>query len=117
MKKILASIAIFALPMVAFAQWGSVGLGGILDTIQVLVNNAVGVLVAIAVLVFVYGIVNYVIAKDEEQKKNARDLIIYGVIGLFAIVAVWGLVNVIANTFGVGGGVGPGTQIDDILVQ
>ena len=114
MKKILAGVGMFALPMVVFAQ---TTLGTILDDIKALVNQAVFVLVAIAILVFVYGIVNYVIAKDEEQKKNARDLIIYGVIGLFAIVAVWGLVNVLANTFGVGGGVGPGNQINDILVQ
>ncbi len=114
MKKILASIATFALPVVAFAQYGSnqgganTNLGNILDTVRNLVNQAVFVLVAIAILVFVYGIVMYVIAKDEEAKKNARDLIIYGVIGLFAIVAVWGLVNVLANTFGVGGGVDVG---------
>lgn len=113
MKKVIASIGAFMLPVIALAQGTGQGgqrttLGNILETIQTLVNQAVFVLVAIGILVFVYGIVMYVISKDEAAKENARNLIIYGVIGLFAIVAVWGLVNVLANTFGVGGGVGVG---------
>jgi hypothetical protein len=113
MKKVIASIGAFMLPVIALAQGTGQGgqqktLGNILETIRTLVNQAVFVLVAIGILVFVYGIVMYVISKDEAAKENARNLIIYGVIGLFAIVAVWGLVNVLANTFGVGGGVGVG---------
>ncbi|MBI2628060.1 MAG: hypothetical protein HYW71_01325 [Candidatus Niyogibacteria bacterium] len=37
---------------------------------------------------------------DEEKRKEGRDHIIYGLIGLFIMVAVWGLVNAIAGTFG-----------------
>jgi hypothetical protein len=107
MKKVIVLVSSFILPVIASAQIYSnaTTVGGILDTIRTLVNQAVFVLVAIGILVFVYGIVMYVISKDEAAKENARNLIIYGVIGLFAIVAVWGLVNVLANTFGVGGGV------------
>lgn len=110
MKKVIALIGSFMLPVIVFAQNTGTGgqqtnLGNILDVVRDLVNKAVYVLVAIGILIFVYGIVMYVISKDEAAKEAARNLIIYGVIGLFAIVSVWGLVNVLANTFGVGGGV------------
>ncbi|MBI2049106.1 MAG: hypothetical protein HYT29_01570, partial [Parcubacteria group bacterium] len=32
-------------------------------------------------------------------KEGARETIIYGVIGLFVMLAAWGLVNVLLNTF------------------
>ena len=36
----------------------------------------------------------------EVTEKEARNVMIYGIIGLFVMVAVWGLVNVLINTFG-----------------
>ena len=100
----------FLLPVAVFAQ-GQVGVqgqsaGGLLVRIQILVNQATTVLVAVAILVFIFGIVRYVIADNEEQKSKAQSLILYGVIGLFAIVSVWGLVNFLANTTGIGPGAG-----------
>ena len=59
-------------------------------------------LVIVALVAFIWGVVQYVIAGgDANKKKEGRNLIIYGLIGLFVIVAVWGLVAVIGNTIGV----------------
>jgi len=38
------------------------------------------------------------IASDEEAKKAGRDRIIFGIIGLAVIVAMWGLVNILIKT-------------------
>ena len=38
--------------------------------------------------------------KDEDKQKEARGVMLYGVIVLFVMVAVWGLVNVLLNGFG-----------------
>jgi len=37
----------------------------------------------------------------QEKKTEGKSHIIYGIIGLFVIVAVWGLVAIIVKTFGV----------------
>ena len=65
-----------------------------------IINSIVPVLIALGVVYFVWGIVSFVIAGDEEAKKAGRDKIIYGIIGLAVIVAMWGLVKILTNTFG-----------------
>ena len=60
------------------------------------------ILMIIATLVFIWGIIQYVLsAGSDDRKKEAKNLIIWGLIALFVIVAMWGLVNVIGSTFGV----------------
>ncbi|OGI59793.1 hypothetical protein A2814_00385 [Candidatus Nomurabacteria bacterium RIFCSPHIGHO2_01_FULL_38_19] len=65
-----------------------------------ILNAVVPILVALGVVYFVYGVITYVIASDEEAKKKGRDRIIFGIIGLAVIVAVWGLVRILTRTFG-----------------
>ncbi len=56
----------------------------------------------LAVLVFIYGVVQYMAGAEEEAKREqGRQFIIWGLIALFAMVSVWGLVRVLNNTFGV----------------
>lgn len=60
-------------------------------------------LVAIGVVYFVWGVVQYVIADGEEAKKKGKDRIIYGIIGFALIIGLWGFVNLIVSTFSLGG--------------
>lgn len=77
----------------------------IINNISSIVKLLVPLLIAIALVFFIVGVIKYITAgADEEKRKEARNTIIYGVIGLFAIVAVWGLVEVISSTFGINAG-------------
>ncbi len=73
----------------------------ILCRTNTLLTTVVPILIALGVIYFVWGVITYVIASDEEAKKAGRDRIIYGIIGLAVIVAVWGLVKILVTTFGV----------------
>lgn len=80
--------------------------GAPLDTVPALLcrigqilNSVIPVLIALGVVYFVWGVVSYVIASDEEAKKTGRDRIIYGIIGLAVIISVWGLVGILVKTF------------------
>lgn len=55
---------------------------------------------AVAFLTFIWGIFQYFIAADEEKRKKGREFVIYGIIGLFLMTAVWGVVSVFLGTFG-----------------
>jgi hypothetical protein len=65
----------------------------------------VPLLFAIAFIVFLYGIANAYILHpgDEAAVKSGHKLILWGVIGFAVMVSLWGLVNVVASTFGLGG--------------
>lgn len=98
------------LPTMAFAQTGAT-FGTVIGTIGDIVDLIVPILVTAALAYFVWGVISYVKASPEEKKKS-RDIIIHGIIGLFAIVSVWGLVKLIQSTFDIEGGAG---DVEDIV--
>jgi hypothetical protein len=79
----------------------------LLNTVQQILNLVIPVIVALGVVYFVWGVVQYFIADAEEAKKTGKDRIIYGIIGLAIITSLWGIVNLLVNTFGLGGASAP----------
>lgn len=76
------------------------------DTILYLINYvAVPVLFALAFIVFLYGIAKAYIFSggSEDGRKEGHQLVLWGIIGFVVMISLWGLVNVVANTFGLGG--------------
>jgi hypothetical protein len=71
---------------------------GFICRIGEFLNAVVPVLIALAVVYFVWGVISYVISDDEEAKAKGKDRIIYGIIGLAVIIGLWGLVNLVRNT-------------------
>ncbi len=75
-----------------------------IQSIICVVSNILGVLlpvlIALGVILFVWGVVQFVISQDEEAKTRGRDKMIYGIIGLAVIIALWGIVRIVTNTFG-----------------
>lgn len=70
-----------------------------LTPITNILNTIIPLLMVIATIVFLWGVIQYVISADEEKRKQGRSLMIYGIIGLFVMVAVWGIVAVLESTF------------------
>lgn len=73
---------------------------GILDTFAGLIDLATPIVVALALLYFFWGLATYILnAGDEEKKKNGRNIMIWGLLALFIMVSVWGIINVVRDTF------------------
>ncbi len=67
-----------------------------------LVNQAIIVGYALAFLALVWGVAKYIFsAGDEEAKGAGQRIMIGGVIGLFVITAVWGIVAFLVSSTGV----------------
>lgn len=98
-KYALFSTSLLALPLLVSAQQiNSITSAG--DAIMNIINNVlVPLIFAVAFLVFIWGVFQYFIAKSEEAKENGKNLILYGLIGFFVMVSVWGLVNILVGTF------------------
>ena len=65
--------------------------------IQIL-NPLIGFLISVAFLVFIWGIVELIYGSDNEEKvKIGKRHLVYGLIGLFIMLAVLGIMNVIQN--------------------
>lgn len=63
-----------------------------------ILNPLIGLLIAIAFLVFVWGIVELIYGSDNEEKiKVGKRHLVYGLIGLFIMLGVLGIMNVLQN--------------------
>ena len=82
-------------------------LGYMIDSITYLILDAIPVLMSIAVMVFFWGIVKFMThAGDERSHDQGKNLMIWGMVGLFVMVALWGIVGYIQDTLNIGFGGG-----------
>ncbi|MBY0539224.1 hypothetical protein K2P56_02200 [Patescibacteria group bacterium] len=123
MKNALASGFVFSLlallltPQFVFAADTLID---VLCTLGGLVGLATPIVVALALFGFFWGLAMYMFSLSTggdtgahsaygqpatPQSKNAgRTIMIYGILVLFVMLSIWGIVNVLQVTFGVGGG-------------
>jgi len=101
MKKVLIPSVIALAPILASAQ----GLGNIetlLSSIGRLVDLALPIVVGIALLGFFWGLAQYVFAAGDEGKQDdAKRHMIWGVVALFVMVSVWGLVRFVGSALNI----------------
>lgn len=113
MKKkliVLSSFGLTLAPLFAFAQANNNCSAAVTGTLEAVIcrvgnilNTIIPILVVLGVVYFVWGVVQYVISDDEEAKKAGRDRMIFGIIGLAVIIAMWGLVGILTKTFNLQG--------------
>ncbi len=102
MKKLALTIGALALPLVSFAQQGNLtNLENLVSSVGRIVNLLIPIMFALALLGFFYGLVRYIFGK-EDDKDAAKKTMIWGVVALFVMAAVWGLVKFIGDAVGVG---------------
>jgi Na+-driven multidrug efflux pump len=87
------------LPLVAYAQ-GESRWDDIMDNVYKLLRNITTILVAVALLVFFWGIVRFISSPSALVKEEARKYMIWGIVALFVMTSVWGLTSILTNFFG-----------------
>lgn len=99
-------------PMFAFAQLGNVE--NILKALGRLVNLATPIVVGLALLAFFWGLVKYIFsAGEEDAKKEGVRLMIGGIIAIFVIVSIVGIVRFIGRSIDIDqGGELPVPEVD-----
>jgi len=92
-------------PLVALAQGyaPNQGVMGLFSFAGAILNRIVPLIIAVAVVWFLFEVFMYTIAGDEEKKTSAKKGMIWGIIGIFVMVSVWGLVAILQSTFGTSG--------------
>ncbi len=63
----------------------------------------VPLLITLSIVLFIVGVIKYIAKADEAaQREEGRRFMIYGIVALFVMVSIWGLVGIIQGTFGLG---------------
>jgi hypothetical protein len=108
MKKLALIVGALAMPLVSFAQLTNVS--SLITSIGQIINQIIPILFALALLGFFYGLVQYIFGK-EDNKEQAKKTMIWGVVALFVMASIWGLVAWLGTALGVGVGAAPTVQI------
>lgn len=71
------------------------------------IGNLVPVVIGLALLVFIWGLVVFIAQSDNEQARTeGKQKMIWGIITLFVVACVWGLVRLVQIITGVNGASG-----------
>jgi hypothetical protein len=66
---------------------------------KVILNPLIGFLFALAMVYFIYGVSRYFLSPDnEEVRKESKTQMLWGVIGMFIMVSVYGIMHLIQQT-------------------
>jgi len=96
------ALSLLAAPTLAFAQFEQ--LRELVLAFGDIVGLLVPILVAVAVLVFIFGVVKFIVnANDAEKRKEGGRFMLFAVIGIFVIVSLFGLVRFLQSAFGIDG--------------
>lgn len=99
MKKLAITVGALALPLVSFAQELS-NFQTLVGSIRDIVDVLIPLVFAVALLVFFWGLVKYILGK-EQDKEQAKKTMLWGVVALFVMAFVWGLVRFIGDALGI----------------
>jgi len=67
---------------------------------EFIIQPLIGLLFAAATVVFVWGIFQFIAGSDsEDARSEGKRHMLYGLIGMFIMVAAWGILNISARTF------------------
>ncbi|MDP2788922.1 MAG: pilin [bacterium] len=71
---------------------------------RLIVNPLIGLIFAVAVAYFLYGMLQFFLNGDNDEKRTeGKSHMIYGVIGITVMMGVWGILGILLRTFNITG--------------
>lgn len=66
-----------------------------------IIDPLIFLMLALGMLVFMWGIVEFISGADNEEKvTQGKQHMVWGIIGIFIMLSAWGILRVICNTIG-----------------
>ena len=91
---LVVGLATLVLPALASAAT-------LLDTLALantFLNALIGLFITLAIVVFFWGLIQYLLKAGEEKSKGLS-IMFYGVIAIFVMVSIWGIIRLLQSTF------------------
>ncbi|KKS99989.1 MAG: hypothetical protein UW07_C0008G0021 [Candidatus Nomurabacteria bacterium GW2011_GWF2_43_8] len=69
---------------------------------EMIINPLILFLFALAVVFFLYGVLEFILNQTNEEKKtNGKQHMIWGIIGITIMMSVWVILGILLNTLGI----------------
>lgn len=106
MKKIISIAfvsAVALLPLSTFAAASTIQ--DVLRNLNLPLQLATTLVVMLALLLFFWGLAMYVFgSSNDEKRKKGIPMMIWGIVAIFIMLSIFGIINMLQATFGVGSG-------------
>jgi len=66
-----------------------------------ILNPFIGFLFVLASILFMFGLVRFYIAGEAKDREQGKRHMIYGILGMFIMLSVFGIMRLIIGTFGI----------------
>jgi succinate dehydrogenase/fumarate reductase cytochrome b subunit len=78
--------------------------GFVANVDNTIINPLILLLFALAVVYFLYGILEFLMNQENEEKKTAgKSHMLWGIIGIVIMLGVWSILGMILSTFNISG--------------
>jgi hypothetical protein len=96
MRKLIGVVAVGTILLPALASAAT-----LLDTLALantFLNAAIGLFITLAIVIFFWGLIKYLMEVGE-KKTEGLSIMFYGVIAIFVMVSIWGIIRLLQSTF------------------
>ena len=81
-------------------------LSGLIDMFVNILQRIIPLLGAVAFFLFIYGVARFIRSSGSEKElKDSKNIIIWGIVGLFVLMSIWGIISFMKSELGFGSGV------------
>lgn len=101
-RKLYLLILFFSTPAISFAVTTPTDFASLLRIFTNIAELLIPLCVGASLLVFFFGLAKFIfrVGGDEKEIANGRHLMIYGILGLFVMVSIWGILSLLISDFG-----------------
>ncbi len=83
-------------------RYGNSTIQQLIGSAGCLISSAVKITIPLALLFFLYGLMRFILnAGNEDAREQGKNIMIWGIVALFVMVSVWGLVSILQSEFGI----------------
>lgn len=98
MKRLLTLAALLPLiPAVALAEAPRT-FGELADLVVTILDSAAGLLVLAGIVIYFYGLSTNILKMKDEGGEKMRAYFVWGIIVIFIMVSIWGILELLQNT-------------------
>ena len=100
MKRVAHIVLVVSLVFVPLTVHGVRDLNQALNVFGGLINQAAKLVLALAILYFVWGMAKFVMNADSDDgRKAGKQIMLWGIVAIFVAVSIWGIIGILSNTF------------------
>lgn len=103
-KKLIVPVAFALTPFLALARTSNASLDyfeSLLTSIYKILGQLTVIFIGAAVVLFIYGLIQYVWTDDTNKRKDLKGYLLTGIVVLFVMTTLWGIVYWLRQVLGI----------------